>query len=64
MVTPAKKEITVDLSEANERLTAIQQLASALKDYIPGDAWHLAHAIEQIADGTKTVAEAMAEVEE
>jgi hypothetical protein len=51
-------------ADAAERLATIQRLAAALKDYLPGDAWHLAHAIEQIAAGRKTVAEAMAEVDE
>lgn len=51
-------------ASVRERLAAIQQLAGALKDYLPGDAWHLAHAIEQIASGAKTPAEALAEVDE
>lgn len=51
-------------ADTSGRLSAIQRLANALKDYLPGDAWNLAHAIEQIASGRQSVAEAMAEVEE
>lgn len=53
-----------DLDLARERLAAVQQLASALQDHLVDDSWHLAYAIEQIAAGRKTVAEAMAEVPE
>jgi len=47
--------------DARERLDAITQLACALQDYLPGDAWHLAHAIKQVASGEITPAEALAD---
>jgi hypothetical protein len=53
-----------DLDLYTERLTAIRQIASALQDHLVGDSWHLAYAIEQIANGSKTPAEALAELAE
>jgi hypothetical protein len=44
-----------------ERLAAIAQLASALRDYLPGDGWELAHAIERCARGEITPVEALAD---
>lgn len=75
MTTPTTTELLADLERARsiavaleqenaqqtERLAAIQKLADALGDYLPGDAWHLAHTIKQLAEDTVTVAEALAE---
>lgn len=59
------RSIAVALEQENahqtERLAAIQKLADALGDYLPGDAWHLANTIKQLAEDTVTVAEALAE---
>lgn len=52
------------VEERGERLAAIAQLASGLKDYLPGDAWHLAHAIEQVALSERTPDEALAQFED
>ncbi len=75
MTTPDTAELLADLERArsiavaleqenaqqSERLAAIQKLADALGDYLPGDTWHLAHTIKQLAEDTVTVAEALAE---
>lgn len=59
------RSIAVALEQENahqtERLAAIHKLADGLEDYLPGDTWHLAHTIKQLAEDTITVAEALAE---
>ncbi|MCF2531733.1 hypothetical protein [Yinghuangia soli] len=50
-------------SDARPRLVSIAQLADALGDQLPGDGWHLAHAIKRLADGTVTPDEIAAETD-
>lgn len=59
------RSIAVALEQENahqtEQLAAIATIANGLEDYLPGDTWHLAHTIKQLAEDTITVAEALAE---
>jgi len=50
------------MDDADERLSVIAEIASALKDSLPGDNWHAAHAIQQVAEGKRGPAEALAEL--
>lgn len=50
------------MSDESERLSVIARIASALKDSLPGDNWHTAHAIQQIAEGQQMPAEALNEL--
>lgn len=59
------RSIAVALEQENahqaERLAAIQTIADGLEDHLPGDTWHLANTIKQLAEDTITVAEALSE---
>lgn len=59
------RRIAVALEQENahqaERLAAIQTIADGLEDHLPGDTWHLANTIKQLAEDTITVAEALTE---
>jgi hypothetical protein len=48
-----------ELDRLRERLAAVAQLVSVLQDYLPGNGWEIAHAIEQCARGEITPAEAL-----
>jgi hypothetical protein len=54
------------MSELNRQamLDAIVVLATALMDSLPGDSWHVAHAIVQCARGEITPKEALEVFEE
>jgi hypothetical protein len=57
--------IAVALEQENahqtERLDTIRQYADGLEDHLPGDTWHLAHTIKQLAADEITVAEVLTE---
>ena len=40
-----------------ERFAAIEMIATALADALPGDNWHMTHAIKRIASGEGSVAD-------
>jgi len=52
------------MDHADERLSAIRQLASVLKDSLPGDNWHIAHTIEQLATADVSPADALTNLPE
>ncbi len=45
----------------NARFTAIESIARALEDALPGDQWHAAHALRRLATGEITPDEALKE---
>jgi hypothetical protein len=75
VTTPTTAELLADLERARsiavaleqenaqqaERLNTIRQYADGLEDHLPGDTWHLAHTIKQLAADEITVAEVLAE---
>ena len=48
-------DVTNTLIDRQARLRAIAELARALGEGLPGDGWHLANAIVELARGTKTI---------
>jgi hypothetical protein len=52
------------ITDQSDRLELIAGFADALADRLPGDSWHLAHAIREVALGHMTIDEAVASVSE
>jgi hypothetical protein len=48
-------DVTSTLIDWGARMRAIAEISGALEDGLPGDSWHLAHAITELAKGTKTI---------
>ncbi|MFD7512271.1 hypothetical protein ACFV5N_23450 [Streptomyces sp. NPDC059853] len=46
-------------TDAEQRLATAAQLAGALCDHLPGDAWTLAHAIRRLCNGEITPEQAL-----
>lgn len=51
------------MEDAAERLAAITKIADALMDHLPGDNWSMAYVIWQIAQGERSAAEALSDLE-